>query len=78
MRHNVVISECRDDWNRETGILLENVEEFPGHDFVQVDDFIHRPRDLLIFVVTGRIASPDHEIDISLEILLDPSESRID
>ena len=80
MRHDVVVSEGGDDGygRTTTKSLLENIDEFLRHHLIEANNFVHCSRDSLVLVMAGRVAGPKYEINVALQIPLNPTESRID
>lgn len=87
VRKYVVVAKGRNDRDHQiigrigvidVVVLSEDFDDFVNHILVQFGDLCFCPRQLLIIVVTSRVASPDDEIDLALQVRIDPSESLID
>lgn len=56
----------------------KHLGELADDKLVLVYDLFRRTRNLLVVVVPCRVARPDDEIDVVLEMLIDPFECLID
>jgi hypothetical protein len=87
MREDVVVPEC---WNYRDdkvvgGVGIVYVVRLPKdfdklfhHIFIEFDDLLVRSRESFIIVMPSRIASPNHEINLIFDIVLNPLEGRVD
>lgn len=85
MRHDVVVPERRH--NRDH-IVVNSPAVLVGHtkhlsklcdqELVLTYDLLLRTCMFLVVVVSRRVARPDYEVDIVLNIVVDPSERLID
>jgi len=85
VRHDVVISKCRHDGYLEglCGVLLvvaipKDVGQLLHHELVLRDDLILGARQLLVVVVSCRVAGPHHKINVVGHIVLYPVHGRVD
>jgi hypothetical protein len=79
--HDIVISNCRDDRDRETvrgPLVSKNIDELVHQHLIQLNNLILCSRNLLIVVMTGRVSSPQNKVDVALQVLLYPAESFVD
>ena len=87
VRQDVVVPQRGHDWDSEVVErilvvvvlgLAEHLEELAHDELVLVEDLPGRARDPVVVVVPRRVARPQHEVDRVLQVVVDPSERRVD
>lgn len=84
VRHDVVIAKCWHDRNHivvdTSAVLVRHAEylaKLLNQELVLADDLLLRARMFLVVVVSRRVARPNYEVDIILDIVFDPFERLI-
>ena len=86
MRHDIVVAKRRHNRNDKVvdGPVMvmmpvaKNLCELGDHKFVLLYHLPLRARYVFIVVVSRRVARPDDEVDVVLDILVDPLERLVD
>lgn len=86
MWKNVIVPERRHDRHDKiivrVGIvdvvsLAKDLDKLGDDELVESNDLLVRSRVVLVVVVSRGIARPDDEVDVILDVVVDPLESRI-
>ena len=87
MGRHVVVPKCGHDWHRHSrnaprysDVVPKTKQSDPlsRHIVVEVHDLVGGAWNLLVIIMPSRVSGPNHEVDVILEILLNPAEGLVD
>lgn len=87
VRQDIIVAKGGNDWNdkvicriviRLLLVLSKDFVEFVHEQLVELGDLLDVSGNLLVVVVTCRIASPDDKVDRVLELVANPVKGGID